>query len=265
MTIKTIIFDLDGTLLSEEAAVQQAFDRTLAFLTVQQPQVNAAEVEQGVRRHAAALFTSYDFYDFAVQIGISALEGLWGAFDDGSLRFPQMASQIEAYRLNVWCAALEDVGLSDRRLAKILSLMFIAHRLEAAVTYEDTYPVLERLVGHYQLLLLTNGAPSLQRLKLKAAPELLQYFEKINISGGFGKGKPAPELFEHTLSLAQADPATTVMVGDQLFTDILGGNTAGIRTIWLNRTAKQGHEEVVPTASVRSLTEVAQWIENEEG
>lgn len=263
MTIKTIIFDLDDTLLSDELAVQQAFERTTAFLAEKYPQINAKDAEQALRKRATELFATYNFYDFTVQIGISALEGLWGEFDDDGLRFPELAGQIKDYRQKVWGTALSDVGISDARLAKLLSLMFIAIRMETALAYDDTYAVLESLYERYQLILLTNGAPSLQNLKLQKAPKLRHYFKKIIISGDFGQGKPAPELFDFALARAQADKATTVMVGDNLFTDILGANVSGIKSIWLNRHQTAENPAVTPDATVTTLTEAAELIEKE--
>jgi putative hydrolase of the HAD superfamily len=263
MTIKTIIFDLDDTLLSDEAAVQQAFDRTTVFLAKTFPQIKAEDFEQALRKRATELFSSYDFYDFTVQIGISPFEGLWGEFNDETLRFPEMAWQIKRYRQKVWETALADIGMPDARLARLLALLFIAVRTESAVPYVDTYAVLDRLYERYQLVLLTNGAPSLQQLKLDKAPKLRKYFKKIIISGDFGQGKPAPELFDFAISRARADKETTVMVGDNLFTDILGANVAGIKSIWLNRHQTPENLAVTPDITVENLTEVADLIENE--
>ena len=39
MTIKTIFFDLDDTLLSDELAVQTAIDRSTAFLVSKYPRI----------------------------------------------------------------------------------------------------------------------------------------------------------------------------------------------------------------------------------
>ncbi|GFH41703.1 putative uncharacterized hydrolase YsaA [Lactococcus hodotermopsidis] len=265
MTIKTIIFDLDDTLLSDSAAVQLAFERTTAFVAEKFPQVEAKILEEALRKRAIDLFSTYDFYDFTVQIGISPFEGLWGEFSDQTLRFPEMARQINAYRQIVWTTALADVGISDRRLVKLLSLMFIAIRMENSISYEDTYATLAHLYETYQLILLTNGAPSLQNLKLNKAPKFRKYFDKIIISGDFGKGKPSLEIFDFAISRAKADKKTSVMVGDNLFTDILGANTSGIRSIWLNRDNLPANEAVTPDFTVTSLTEVVELVEKENG
>jgi len=43
--------------------------------------------------------------------------------------------------------------------------------------------------------------------------------------------KPLPWAFKHALKVLKNKPEHTAMVGDQLFTDILGGNLNGIYTI----------------------------------
>ena len=159
--------------------------------------------------------------------------------------------------------ALADVGISDNRLAKLISLMFIVVRTENSVPYMDTYASLKALYEQYQLVLLTNGSPSLQKLKLEKAPKLRKYFKKIIISGDFGQGKPAPDFFNFALSRAQADIATSLMVGDQLFTDILGANAVGMKSVWLNRKDTPQSEVARPDYTVKSLTEVVDLLEKE--
>ena len=47
-------------------------------------------------------------------------------------------------------------------------------------------------------------------------------------------GKPYPAIYEHAAGrLAHFDPARTLMCGDTLHTDILGGNAFGVRTALL--------------------------------
>lgn len=263
MTIKTIFFDLDDTLLSDELAVQTAIDRTTAFLVSKYPRIKAEAFEAALRNRAVTLFDTYAIYDFTVQIGISPFEALWGDFTDRTLRFPELAEVVKTYRQQVWSMAFADVGISDNRLAKLISLMFIVVRTENSVPYMDTYASLEALYEQYQLVLLTNGSPSLQKLKLEKAPKLRKYFKKIIISGDFGQGKPAPDFFNFALSRAQADIATSLMVGDQLFTDILGANAVGMKSVWLNRKDTPQSEVARPDYTVKSLTEVVDLLEKE--
>ena len=50
-------------------------------------------------------------------------------------------------------------------------------------------------------------------------------------------GKPGTKGFQEALEQTGVSPAQAVMVGDQIFTDILGGNRAGITTVLVHPIA----------------------------
>ena len=81
------------------------------------------------------------------------------------------------------------------------------------------------------------------------------------ISGDFGKGKPDPTIFEHTLKLLSLDKGEVVMVGDNLNTDILGAKRAGITSVWLNRHDRKP-EDVKPTYEITNLLELLPILED---
>ncbi|MDQ7819448.1 MAG: YqeG family HAD IIIA-type phosphatase [Armatimonadota bacterium] len=62
--------------------------------------------------------------------------------------------------------------------------------------------------------------------------------------------KPAPWAFRRALRVLGTAPAQTALVGDQLFTDILGGNLLGLRTILVEPLSPR---EFVTTRWVRRL------------
>lgn len=105
------------------------------------------------------------------------------------------------------------------------------------------------------MLLLTNGSPHLQNTKLSITPEISPYFDHIVISGDFGRGKPDPSIFEHAVSLIGVDKSECIMVGDNLMTDILGANRAGIKSVWINRE-KAEKQDVLPTYEIHQLEEL---------
>ncbi|UBV42665.1 YqeG family HAD IIIA-type phosphatase [Deinococcus taeanensis] len=57
------------------------------------------------------------------------------------------------------------------------------------------------------------------------------WLEKLEFQGVGLAGKPNPRAFRRALSALQLPPAQVGMVGDQLFTDVLGGNLSGMHTI----------------------------------
>ncbi len=55
-------------------------------------------------------------------------------------------------------------------------------------------------------------------------------------------GKPSPSNYLKAMALMGTDKGSTVMIGDQLFTDMWGANKAGIRSILVKPVDK--HEEI---------------------
>lgn len=53
------------------------------------------------------------------------------------------------------------------------------------------------------------------------------------VPGYFWNRKPKSAPFEQALRLLQAKPSECVMIGDQIYSDIVGGNRLGFYTIWV--------------------------------
>ncbi|GLC89889.1 HAD family hydrolase [Lysinibacillus piscis] len=253
MTIKTVIFDLDDTLLWDKKSIQVAFEKTCTYAATIHP-VSAEALEDAVRKEARALYESYETYDYTVLIGINPFEGLWGTFDDPTDSFQKMKDIAPSYRATAWTKGLAALGIADVQLGAELGERFVAERKASPFLYEDTFAVLDALKGKYQLVLLTNGAPSLQNLKLDITPEIAPYFDHIIISGDFGKGKPDATIFEYVMEKAGVTADEAIMVGDNLNTDILGSSRVGMRNVWINREHTTVNGTVTPTYEVDSLT-----------
>ena len=249
--LKTIFFVLDDTLLWDKKSIQTAFDRTCESVEC----IDSKALEEAVREAARRLYQTYPTYEHTQMIGINPFEGLWGTFDDPGEAFQSMKETIPGYQVNAWKEGLLAVGIDDETLAIELREKFIFERKQHPFTYEETYEVLDALKDDYTLLLLTNGASSLQRTKLKITPEIAERFDHIVISGEFGRGKPDPAIFEHALKLADTNKEDAIMIGDNLNTDILGSNRLGMKNIWINHH-NQTATDIQPTYEVKRLNEV---------
>lgn len=259
MTLKTIIFDLDDTLLWDKQSIQSAFDETCK-LASEDLGIDAKQLEEAVRSEARALYESYDIYPYTVKIGINPFEGLWGTFDDPTPEFQRMKEIIPTYQHDAWDYGLQKLGINNSDYAAKLAKTFIEERIKHPYLYEDSLSVLEQLKENYQLILLTNGAPSLQNLKLKLTPELVPFFDYIFISGDFGVGKPDASLFEHVVKTANLNVGEAIMVGDNQKTDILGSNRINMRNVWINRDNIKPNEDIPFTYEVSSLIQLAQLV-----
>ncbi|WP_432357809.1 HAD family hydrolase [Sporosarcina sp. UB5] len=253
--IRTIIFDLDDTLLWDEKSIATAFEKTCRY-AADKLELNAVELEAAVRETARELYATYDTYAFTQMIGINPFEGLWGVFDDPGEQFQRMKEIIPEYQRNAWTKGLAKLGIVDEEYSKELAARFIEERKKSPFVYDETFSVLDRLKGNYTLVLLTNGSPSLQKTKLEITPQLAPYFERIVISGAFGKGKPDPSIFEHVLEETGSTADEALMVGDNLLTDILGSSRIGMRSVWINREGKPGIPDIQPTFEIKNLDEL---------
>ena len=254
MTVKTIIFDLDDTLLWDQKSVKTAFEKTCEYAATKY-EIAPDELENAVREAARALYEGYETYEYTVMIGINPFEGLWGVFDDPTPEFQKMKEIVVQYRAHAWTNGLKKLGIEDAEFGHELGERFVEERKVAPFLYEDTFTVLDELKDKYHLVLLTNGSPSLQNLKLEITPEIAPYFDQVVISGEFGKGKPDASIFEFVLEKNNLNPEDAIMVGDNLMTDILGSSRVGMRNVWINRENKPHNPDVTPTYEVTSLTE----------
>lgn len=258
--IKGIFFDLDDTILWDKKSVQTAFSATCQHAAGKY-EIDPAELEKAVREEAANLYASYETYDFTKMIGINPFEGLWGEFNDEGEQFQTMKQLVPGYRKEAWTRGLKRLGINDEQLGAELAELFPEERKKHPFVYEDSFRVLDRLKSAYKLLLLTNGSPGLQNIKLEITPEIAPYFDHIIISGDFGKGKPDPEIFQHALKKSGLNKEEVLMVGDNLLTDILGASRTGIRSVWINRENKPPIEGIHPTYEIDRLENIFSLLE----
>lgn len=254
MTIRNILFDLDDTLVIEMASAEAAFLATCERAR-EQHGIDPEALHQAVRYHARELWRSSDTITYCRAIGISSWEGLWARFlgDDPNLR--SLRTWAPTYRREAWARALADYGVTDLAFAKQLAAIFLGERRTRHVVFSDVKTNLTNLREIYQLALVTNGAPDLQREKIQGA-KLAQYFDAILISGEVGIGKPDTRIFTMALEALTASPSETVMIGDSLTRDILGAQQAGLKGIWMNRSGSDSTNQITPDAHITSLSQL---------
>ena len=86
----------------------------------------------------------------------------------------------------------------------------------------------------YRMHMCSNGFHEVQYKKLEACG-LKDYFDTIILSEDAGVNKPSPLYFDYALKVSGASRETTLMIGDNLQSDILGALNAGIDAMLFNR------------------------------
>ena len=96
----------------------------------------------------------------------------------------------------------------------------------------------------FKTLILTNARP---------APTITKLSKSLNTKLVVGARKPVSRFFRKALETLNARPHETCVIGDQIFTDVLGGNIIGCHTILVERI---GHREFAGTKIFRLLERI---------
>jgi putative hydrolase of the HAD superfamily len=147
------------------------------------------------------------------------------------------AGAVSALRL----AAAEALrsGLPDDRRLPDVSDAELARALVASLQFSSYADVIPTLVWARRrgltLVVVSNWDSSL--------PEVLdrvgvgEYLDGVITSAGAGAAKPDPAIFRSALALAGVPAPQALHVGDSLAQDVAGAQAAGVRAVWLDRTA----------------------------
>ena len=124
---------------------------------------------------------------------------------------------------------------------------------------------LAALNGSYQLVVATNAVNSNAAQVLAALNRvgLGEYFSHVFTSKETGHNKPDPAYFLRISELINLPSSRLVMVGDDLYVDMVGARQAGWSTIWLN-PASSACAGGLPlhNAEITSLTQLPQALNN---
>ena len=112
----------------------------------------------------------------------------------------------------------------------------------------------------YRIHMCSNGFHEVQYKKL-AACGFRDYFDTIILSEDAGVNKPSPLYFNYAFKVSCADRETTLMIGDNLQTDIQGALSAGIDALLFNRwQVSVGESAVKPTFVVDKLLDIKKLL-----
>lgn len=216
---QTVLFDADNTLLDFNATEEQALRRSME------------------RR-------GLEFAQERLELYTAINRELWDAYHRGEVEQGWLKTErFRRFGAALGCQADPDAW--DREYLDFLG--------DCGTLLPGALELLRALRPHCKLGLATNGLQKVQRKRLADNP-ITPYFDGIFISQEMGVGKPEGAYFEKVLEALGADRATTLMVGDDLLSDIQGAINAGLDCIWYSPDRA---DSPLPTYQVRRLEEVA--------
>ncbi len=253
MPLRAVLFDLDDTVIVDEAVSREAFEAVARYARNKHG-AEEARFACDAAEQARVLWAAGPCYAFCRYLGISAFECLWGRFE-GDGEFTDLRKWAFAFREQVFDHALRQQMIESVEGSRDLAVAFGRERRLLQRLMPDAREVLTRLSARYALGLLTNGAPDLQREKIVASgTESL--FKQIVISGIYGMGKPHREIFLHLTDRLGVSPSEAVMVGNSLERDILGARNSGITSILMKVLGSEEHSPVEPNFTITGLAEL---------
>lgn len=150
---------------------------------------------------------------------------LWSLYEKGGITQKELQTKRfdELYSLfNI----TGDAEASNRRYLDILG--------EGAYLLDGAEELCKKLSRSCRLCIVTNGVSRSQHRRLEKS-EIRPYISDIFVSEDLGCQKPQKQFFDIVFqSLKGFTKGRTIILGDSLASDILGGNNAAIDTCWFN-------------------------------
>lgn len=135
----------------------------------------------------------------------------------------------------------------DFKQALELNEIYSIKSLENIIPLDDAEEVIKYLSSKYKLFIATNGPLHAVEHKLKGV-NVLECFTDVFVAEEIGAFKPEKKFFDIIMNkIGYTDVSKVAIIGDSLYSDIKGGNNAGIDTFWLNHRGKKNIDNIAVT------------------
>lgn len=226
MYFKTILLDLDGTLLDFDKSAHASMKKLL---------------------NAHGLPYDDSLYDEYEEINL----GLWEEHERGFIGIDGILGE-RFKRFLAKEGFPGDGGEFERE--------YQGYMENSAETADGAVETVDYLSCRYDLYVVSNGVTKTQLRRLELCG-LDAYMKGIFISEAVGANKPLPEFFDYCFNrIPGADRSRTLIVGDNPASDMMGGYNAGIKTCWVNRDGRENSLLVPIDHVITDIRQLADFL-----
>ena len=227
MKYTTIFFDLDDTLIDTALNSKQVLEEVYTDYTINN-----------------YYSTFEDFYHKYQSINLH----LWDQYEQNLISKDELKKGRFQQALGEFTAISTEQSLD-------MNNDFMGRVSNKTNIIEGVENILDYLKPKYRLYIISNGFLEVQDKKIKNAG-LASYFKDVFLSDHVGKNKPHPLLFNYALKEAGTTIEDSIMIGDNINTDIIGAKKLGIDQIWFNPKDITDTNNIAPTYTIKALNDI---------
>lgn len=224
--IKTVFLDIDDTLLDFHRAEALAIRTALRHFGIEPS-------EENIKRYS------------------SINRACWQKFERGEMTRESLLTT----RFEILFSEM-GVDFSPREAQRIYETGLGSYHFYI----DGAEKMLEEIYHDYDLYITTNGITVVQTRRI-ADSGIKRYVKDIFISQEIGFNKPQKEYFDAIFEKIEGfDKDSSIIVGDSLSSDILGGINAGIKTCWYNPKGLPTKDGITPDYIISDIKELPRLL-----
>lgn len=230
---KKILFDLDNTLIDDDANRSYAIKKILK------------EKNEIISQEKIKEFIKID-------------NQFWKDRANGKIKnsyeFKTVEEKIDWLRAQRFIMFFNNISLEE---AIQISNRYTEYLKENIIPIENSKEILEYLVKkEYDLYIITNGPIKPLKDKLEKA-NINNYIKCAFSAEEAGRMKPHKEFFDRFFQKVNIENKNDILiVGDELEKDVLAGIKNGMDTCWFNKDFQNNNTDIKPTFEINNLEEL---------
>ena len=222
---KTLLFDVDGTLLDYHAAETCALDQLMDYCDITDKE-NAINIYHRIN------------------------SALWKRIEEGTIT----QSRLKIQRFEEFIDELK-LNFEPETLAQV----FMDYLAKGTQLMDYAYETLENLSQKHDCHIVTNGITYIQKNRISYS-SIQPFIKELFISEEMGESKPDPKYFDIVKQKLNPDSdEILIVIGDSLSSDMQGALSSNLKCIWYN--PKHQKTELKLDGIISDLRELEKTIE----